>query len=800
MQKQAKLLAGRPTDFQCSDNGDLLQEAREAGLFDGPLSSCETELQELLHQIDIMMSNKHKEWETETETLKLQCQAREHQVVSQRTKLEASQRQVAELNDQIGGTSKAQRQLVTDYEQQLSQLRNQLSNLQKDYERVQKRHSKQASNAEKARDQTVVELQETQLQLKMARNQLMEYEGKVRDWEVQRRAHRQQVEAVESQRTTMAEKYELMQQQSLGYQEQLSKRRQMLEQCELNYKSRLTHVEGQLARAQDTLNGKNATIQDLEERLQNSSSGKMRAEEEYSRQDKQLQILERTNRDLEDRLSQLQVELQSRDDLVAATEQDIRRNNQAISDLEDSLAMKDNIIRNLEESNRGGEAVMIAQMKQQLVDLQSEALQLRQNELHWKDEVDRLQRRLDDSHIECASLNTELAHKISELRHMEGTELQQLAENLIKARGQQQEVEERHQAEMIGMKKEIAALTTDLHERDGTIASLSEELSAVERELDLVNKHKERQEDELKLTNAQLEALQLEHQNLREMRALDVSSTSRDLQQAEIQLQELHQLHKQHVQSSKTLEAENENLRRDLSGIQQQMRSTKHSASPRVASPRASLEGHHSMDSILSQSSARDRKFEEMESAHRKEMDRLQERLDSTVKRYENEIGRLIDEQDRLRTNLRDKYHAIKRLQAENDAMGGFVSSAESIAKSPPSKSVNSSFSSSRSLGNIRSPASRQLFNSSVNGHPAVRQSHSFPELFLSPAQSMLSENERPNSRASITANFVAEDKRRRQQLEQLLDSRLNDLEQRTTETLQRHTHEDDVFVQQDSL
>ena len=70
----------------------------------------------------------------------------------------------------------------------------------------------------------------------------------------------------------------------------------MLEQSELNYKSRLTHLEGQLSRAQDALDGKNATIQDLEERLLSTNSGKMRAEEEYGRQDKQLQMLERTNR------------------------------------------------------------------------------------------------------------------------------------------------------------------------------------------------------------------------------------------------------------------------------------------------------------------------------------------------------------------------------------------------------------------------------------------------------------------------------------------------------------------------
>ena len=63
-------------------------------LFDGPLSSCEAELQELLRQIDIMLNNKQQEWDTERETLKLQCQAREQEMVSQRAQQDASQRKV----------------------------------------------------------------------------------------------------------------------------------------------------------------------------------------------------------------------------------------------------------------------------------------------------------------------------------------------------------------------------------------------------------------------------------------------------------------------------------------------------------------------------------------------------------------------------------------------------------------------------------------------------------------------------------------------------------------------------------
>ena len=50
-------------------------------------------------------------------------------------------------------------------------------------------------------------------------------------------------------------------------------------------------------------------------------------------------------------------------------------------------------LRRLEERGRDGETVLVEHMKQQLEELQGEAVQLQQNELHWKEEVDRLQAR-----------------------------------------------------------------------------------------------------------------------------------------------------------------------------------------------------------------------------------------------------------------------------------------------------------------------------------------------------------------------------------------------------------------------
>ncbi|PIK57742.1 hypothetical protein BSL78_05350 [Apostichopus japonicus] len=48
-------------------------------------------------------------------------------------------------------------------------------------------------------------------------------------------------------------------------------------------------------------------------------------------------------------------------------------------------------------------------------------------------------------------------------------------------------------------------------------------------------------------------------------------------------------------------------------------------------------------------------------------------------------------------------------------------------------------------------------------------------------------ENERPNSRQSITASFMAEDKRRAARLENLLDGHIQDLQRKADETIKRH-------------
>ena len=67
------------------------------------------------------------------------------------------------------------------------------------------------------------------------------------------------------------------------------------------------------------------------------------------------------------------------------------------------------------------------------------------------------------------------------------------------ARSQQQEITERHQAEMGGMKTEISALTSDLHERDNTIGLLSNRLPAAEEQLRNAQHKNDRYAEELQV-------------------------------------------------------------------------------------------------------------------------------------------------------------------------------------------------------------------------------------------------------------------------------------------------------------
>ena len=69
-----------------------------SSLFDGSLSSCQAELQELMRQIDIMVNNKRLEWEASIKSTEAQLRQREEEMTTMKMALDLKTAEVGILN------------------------------------------------------------------------------------------------------------------------------------------------------------------------------------------------------------------------------------------------------------------------------------------------------------------------------------------------------------------------------------------------------------------------------------------------------------------------------------------------------------------------------------------------------------------------------------------------------------------------------------------------------------------------------------------------------------------------------
>nr|XP_054771106.1 centrosomal protein of 63 kDa-like [Lytechinus pictus] len=421
--------------------GDIVQQAQMAGLFDGSLSSCQAELQELMRQIDIMVNSKRLEWEASIKATEAQVRQRDEEIVTIKMALDAKTAETNRLTHELGGMERTQKELVTKYEQQVDQLRREMVALQKSYEKLQRHHGKQNDSVEKVKEESEIKLRKVRVDLRMAESKIEDFESQARQWDVQRLAYKKQVGGLEEQRKKLAEKCQTYQQDATAYKHQLAKRQQALDQNDLDFRARIVHIEGQLQRAQDTLDGKNSTIQRLEELLEDAGKTKKMVEDENH------QLLE-----------------------------DIGR----------------------KEHQR--QVIMIKCYKHATPKPTISCPKWSQNNLISLPVFDT---RLDNVQGDNASLNMELTERIDELRRLDNAARQQHQVSL-KQKNQLEEGIERHlDAELKGMRHEIESLTGALTQRNAVMDSLRSQLTVTEQRLGEEMERKERACSELQICSFQ---------------------------------------------------------------------------------------------------------------------------------------------------------------------------------------------------------------------------------------------------------------------------------------------------------
>ncbi|XP_021028981.1 deuterosome assembly protein 1 isoform X3 [Mus caroli] len=275
-------------------------------------SPCEAELQELMEQIDIMVSNKKLDWERKMRALETRLDLRDQELANAQTCLDQKGQEVGLLRQKLDSLEKCNLVMTQNYEGQLQTLKAQFSKLTSNFEKLRLHQMKQSQIHRKESSSK----EELPFELSSLNQKLEEFRAKSREWDKQEVLYQTHLVSLDAQQKLLSEKCSQFQKQAQNYQTQLNGKKQ----CPEDSSSEIPRLVCESDPGCEATQRDEFIIEKLKSAVSEIALSRNKLQDENQKLLQELKMYQRQCQAMEAGLSEVKNELQSRDDLLRIIE------------------------------------------------------------------------------------------------------------------------------------------------------------------------------------------------------------------------------------------------------------------------------------------------------------------------------------------------------------------------------------------------------------------------------------------------------------------------------------------------
>ncbi|XP_072332050.1 centrosomal protein of 63 kDa-like [Scyliorhinus torazame] len=308
---------------------------------------------------------------------------------------------------------------------------------------------------------------------------------------------------------------------------------------------------------------------------------------------------------------------------------------------------------------------------------------------------------------------------------------------------------------MMGIRTKVSNLTTELDQKEITIATATEKTANLEKQLKTELEKREQILAEYWVAMDQLGPLELENKQLKKM--LQILEGKR----AMIEDNQVKELQNAYVASVNKLAYDNKQLQKDLVKLRAELE-----ISSKASQEKYEAALRHTQQVVAEMKGHEDRRVKKLRQENEQQMSTMQTKLDETTRHYEGKIK-----------NLQKGYSIQNNLRGSAPEFAGTACKEFSLERKPTTTELSAD--NSYSYWHSNDIASEPFTD--VN-RPNISLTSIHPqESFLLPKSKEMSDT------SSLTEHFLEEEEERARVLEELLNSHIDELQTDSKHTIKMY-------------